>query len=340
MRPLVFALSIWLPLAAHVSAQTGEPAYAEAEAGARELFERGVEQIRLGRWPEAEALFRASQQLVSRPSTLYNLALSLYEQHRARESLAVIAELMARSDPRGDARYREYAETLRERARAEVAVLEVRVGPADAQLTVDGVLQDGSGSDRTLVLDPGTHRVAVRREGFASSETELRLAPGERVEHAVDLARIEPAAAPAPQGAPEPPASGDPPAVPAASPRAAPAAALRASAGPNRALSYALLGTAGAALVAAAVTGALAADADAEFVDRCGGTENCDPELRPIQDRASDFALATDVLLVGAAGLGLSGLGLLLFATDPDSAGEGGGAVRLAPGAVAVRAGF
>ena len=211
---------------------------------AKQLFERGVQELALQHWQAAEALLRRSVELAPRSSSLYNLALALCELERYRECAEVSARVAA--DPSSS--YREHAGLLSERAQGRLA-------------------QE------------------------ANLETEASQPPNVQLR----VPNSQPIAA-----APPPP----------------PLRPSRVEDGPNVA-AWVATGAGALLLSAALVTGLMAADADDDFVARCGGTRDCDPGLKPVQQRARNLALASDVLL--ALGVVSTGTGATLWLLDTHS---------------------
>ena len=283
------------------SSGVAEPAD-DAHLRAKELFDQGVAALAAQRWLDAEDRFRRSAELVPRSSSLYNLALALFEQHRYRDCVEVSDRMLATADEQDVARFREPAARLREKALALAAIYLLTIDPRDANVTLDGKPVAGSDATRKLVLDPGMHRIAASAPGHAERVLALEVASGEQSSGTLALAPFVPSA---PQGAP----SATPHAPVHGQAAAVSDARERESSSPVPAI--VLLSAGGAALVAALVTGLLANDADNEFTRKCGGVTNCSPSLKPLQQRTEDLALATDVLL--GAGIALGGVGLTLL---------------------------
>jgi hypothetical protein len=115
---VLLALSATRPLLADEGTALRTEKAQDAEA--RTAFADGLTALRASDWPLAEQHFRRSLELVPRPSARYNLALVLFMQNRAEESLAVLGDLLASHDAT-EQNYREYAETLAARIRAKTA---------------------------------------------------------------------------------------------------------------------------------------------------------------------------------------------------------------------------
>lgn len=169
---------------------------------ARRLFTEGRRYASEERWVEALGAFEQSLERMERPATLFNIAAVLIRLGRAREAIATIDRFMETSDEARDARMRADARALRAAAEESLRRVTLRVRPPDALVEVDGQLVEGSGAERSLVLDPGNHSVAVTREGYeaarftleASVDTrEVSLAPLDGtlvVEPTVETARV------------------------------------------------------------------------------------------------------------------------------------------------------
>ena len=76
---------------------------------------------------------------------------------------------------------------------ADFGSLAIRVQPADAEVLIDGERWDApQGGDRLVVqLGEGEHRIEIRKEGYRSYSTSIRLLRGETVPLNVSLSRQE-----------------------------------------------------------------------------------------------------------------------------------------------------
>lgn len=157
-------LAIALLLAGRAEAQSAE---------ARAHFDAGREHARAERWTEALEEFRASDALLSRAVTQFNVASALMRLGRAREALAECDRITARTDV-DDGLLRDVA-SLRAAAQASLRTLVLEVSPAEATVEIDGEERPGSGAHRELLLDPGSHVLVARAAGHG--EARLTLAP-------------------------------------------------------------------------------------------------------------------------------------------------------------------
>jgi hypothetical protein len=284
-----------------------QPAPPRPDAGteARLAFEQGVKLIQKSDWAGAEPLLRRSAELLPRASSLYDLALCLFKLGRFEEAVVILEQLLSTDADPVDAKYRLYAETLHQRAMEPLAAVVFSIDPASAELRMDGTVHTGAGPSRRVLLRPGRHQVAFAAVGRRSTALELEVVAGDRLTRAVSLPEEARASAAGPAGHTAPHSSPPLTTTPSAIAHAADASPVESHEGSP--LPWVLMGTGAASLIAAAVTGGLALQADNDFVKRCNTLADCDPADKKISDRAQSLALASDILLgvglaAGAAG--------------------------------------
>lgn len=163
------------------------------EERARSAFDAGVQALGAQQWAKAEAHFRQSLALIRRPSTLYDLAVALYMQHRPRECISVLDELLSQTQAASDTRYQSQASRLRERARAELSTLRFVVTPPSAEVRIDGELVTGNGAEHSLDVDPGRHEVEVLAPGYVTRRLVFVTQEKTDLERAVSLKLALPA---------------------------------------------------------------------------------------------------------------------------------------------------
>ncbi len=165
------------------SAQTQDATVTNAEAAA--LFRRGVVLGEQHRWGEAYDLFRRSEALVHRPTTLFNIAYALFRLGRFAQAVERFDEYLALPETT-DARHAD-ATRLRAEGAALLAEVTLELRPATVRVYVDGAESSGRGAERALRLDPGVHRLVVRADGFEEGAIALQVAAGERSQRTVHL---------------------------------------------------------------------------------------------------------------------------------------------------------
>jgi hypothetical protein len=289
-------------VAADSASSAAAPADESADAAARSAFASGLAASRAERWADAEREFRRSVSLVRRPSTLYNLALSLYMERRFRECLPVLDEVFRTNDGSGDPRYAEYARALLTRVRSELSVVRLLVDPPNARVRIDGEAAREVGSERSLEVLPGMHDAEVSAPQHVTQNISLETTAGVNLERSVALEPARTDSLPDLRSRTQ-----------IESPPSAPFMVTTAP--------WIAVGLGGALLAAGAVTGVLALGADAELAQRCPAARNCDPSLRGDQDRALSLGRATDVLLISGSIFLVGGVAWRLLVPVPATNG-------------------
>jgi tetratricopeptide (TPR) repeat protein len=173
---------------------TSEPDAETAEAQA--LFRRGIELSAEDRWADALEHFRRSHARVPRPSTLFNIGVTLGRLGRFVEAIAVfdavLAEASLAEGPRAEAL------RLRAEAVASVAELTLALTPPTATLSVDGVLRPGADSPRIVPLDPGRHVLRAAAPAHDEGVLEVSVRSGEHAARSLELGLSAPPAEGAP----------------------------------------------------------------------------------------------------------------------------------------------
>lgn len=193
--PVVLTIVLVVALAARAGAQERLDV-----DRARELFAEGVAMIEAERWAEAAERFRRVLRVRSTAQVKFNLALALHGMGELAQAASILREITGRSGaPR----------ELRDEARELLASIEPRIGRLTiriagdedrASISIDG---DEVGLDRIgypIAVDPGTHRVALRRGGEELSSREVHVPEGESREVTLSVdARARAGTLPEPQ---------------------------------------------------------------------------------------------------------------------------------------------
>ncbi len=159
-------------------------------AEARSLFERGLAAADAERWGEAVELFRRARDVVERPSIVFNLGQALMRLGQATEARAALERFIAIADPQADRADVAIAQRLLGELGTAQGTLELAIEPADAVVEVDGATVEGTGSERTLTLDPGRHRLSVSAPGYRPDRFEVSVLAGSRERRSTLLERL------------------------------------------------------------------------------------------------------------------------------------------------------
>jgi hypothetical protein len=194
---LRLALGGLLGLAVIVGALAPARAFAQSAsevAAARSLFEEGVAAASASRWADALSAFERSYAIAPRSTTLLNLAgaqVQLGQLVAASESYQRLIREAGRNAR--ERRLREQAEEALEALTPRIAHLTLRI---DALAASDEVRIDGETVAHAIVgvatpVDPGAHRVAVRRGEREVGRASTSLGEGERGELTVIVPSID-----------------------------------------------------------------------------------------------------------------------------------------------------
>jgi hypothetical protein len=284
-------------------------ARAEDVAAAAAAFDRGLADMKAGRYDTGCPALAESHRLDPKPGALFTLAECEAKRGRVATAMTHYRDLVAwvaRLPPAQATKHVERERVAKERI-AELAkqvpelTLELTPNaPGGLVVTRDGVTLGPALLGVPLPIDPGEHVVAVRAADGRARETRVTLALGERRRLAL-----------------EPPAT---------SARAAPASVLGAPAGTSsqRTWGFVVGGAGVAGIVTGAVLGGLAWSKKSAIDDGCQGPV-CTPAGKAAADEGQAFALGSSVAFpVGAA---LTAAGVIVVLTAPKRAATG--AVRV-----------
>lgn len=161
-------------------------AWAQSDsAEARRLFLEGRASMSASRFADAVSAFERSLSLQETPATLYNLALAYRSTNRCTVGLNTLDRFDAMET---DPTHREAASAIRRELVECVVTLTLHVQGQAETLFVDGrpsTLRDGQ---HRLLLDPGAHRLEVRRTGYRPVERVQEMLPGRAYEMSIDAA--------------------------------------------------------------------------------------------------------------------------------------------------------
>ncbi len=191
-------LIAWMLL---VSALLASPEGVEAQtraqvAESRRLFEQGLAHAEAERWQEACASFEQALAITERPSILLNLATAEAETGALVESAESYRRFLQLATGRDQRQHRTEATEALAAVERRIPRLELDVS---ALLATDEIMVD----ERTLLsrdslasglmLNPGAHRVRVRRGGRFVIDERLELAEGDRRALALRVPDLRPA---------------------------------------------------------------------------------------------------------------------------------------------------
>lgn len=154
---------------------------------ARELFTQGQAAYETGDYDTAVARWERAYELDPRPLLQYNLA-QAYERLGFLDRAVAAYRVYVENTPGEDARAQN--------ARARIASLETRLTRTSILLTggVEGARVTIDGEDRGLLphpdpfrVEPGSHRIVVRAEGYEDFVSSVAVSGGQAAELAVEM---------------------------------------------------------------------------------------------------------------------------------------------------------
>ncbi|AKF03808.1 tetratricopeptide repeat protein [Sandaracinus amylolyticus] len=301
----MIARGTWIALVAALSIAL-VPALGIAQEDARTLFQRGQTAYSQGDYDAAIEQWTRAYELDPRPLLQFNLSQAYERLGRLEDAIHALELYLERADPndehQSDARARVSA--LRER----VGRTSVRVtgGPEGATILVDGEDRGRTPRPDPIQVSPGSHRIAVRAQGYAEFTSSVVVPAGQSVDVAVDMQ-------PSSGGAQVAQGGDELPVVP-----------------------IILFSAGGAALIAGAVMGGVA----------LSDAENAPGRDSPEADAARGLALGADITMGAGVALAAAGLIVLLVADSGGGEDREPERISLAPwggasgGGVAVAGSF
>lgn len=305
-------------VAAPAAADQPEPQASEANRlAAQDAHRHALELFDRGQHAEALAEFKRAYALAPSFRILYNIGLSDVALGDSLSALDAFASYLREGGDRIPASRRTQVEAEIARLSKLLASLNIEVEEPAAEVTVDGTLLGPGPISQQLRLSSGRHTVGVRSaDGTVKTQSVTLTAGGEQ------SLRFQ---------APSATATASP-LAPGVSPPA------ETTSGRHREFPWIAWGVTGALGASAAVTGVLALNAHADERDaktRQGITLDA---LQAAHDKVQNFALATDILLVGTA---LSaGVSVYLTFRPTHSAEASQTSLLLSPGQIGLRHDF
>jgi hypothetical protein len=296
-----FALLLALSWIFSASVATAEPSVPPADAAsgsavqsgraqdlekARAHFQQGIQFYNAADYKLSLIEFRRSYELSSNYRILYNIGQVNQQLGNYTKALGALEQYL-----------REGGTELEEERKAEVSanavVLRTRVAHVrlisnvtSPELLIDGFPVENPGFS-AITLDPGDHRLDLRKPGYQPGGTVLSLVAGDVIEARVNLVK-----------------------VPASASHAGPA--TNAPRGRDPTWLWIGWSTTAAAALGAGITGILASTQASELMDLRNSSWSTQTQRDKVGGRAKTFAIASDVLTVTALLTGATSLYLTL----------------------------
>lgn len=138
---------------------------------ARELWYRGVDAFRNGRYEEARQAFAECYALMPKSDVLRNLSISEIQSGRYVDAARHLTVLLSGADL--PANVREEATRRLQQAEAQVGRLNVNVDVPGATVVIDGVPVGRTPLDGPWYIEPGQHEIAVSKQGYPQDSRQI-----------------------------------------------------------------------------------------------------------------------------------------------------------------------
>ena len=303
------------------------PAFAGAEQSpeeARQHFQRGRDLEAAGNLAGALAEYQLAMELRPTFRLRSHMGRVCFGMGRFRDSLEHYQAFLREGGERLDAADEREAQEAVTEILVTVATLRV-TAEEGATVLVDGVVVGETPMNEASLLDPGSHRIELRLEGFVNYSEQLEMGPGE--ERTLDVTL---------ESLPEVP---EPDSIQPVTPDPVVEGGTEEAVGTpderryiDRAAFWATMSVSAAMIVAGAVVGILAITRRNEYDDlnQSDRTDAQDERMQHLSDNlVPSMSLAADILLfTGAAGA----VAAIIMAFFTDFSGESGeSAARVSP---------
>ncbi len=187
---VLMLVSVCVLLCPHTSVRAQEAAADEATLTARydAAVREAIAAQSSGDFEGAHALFEQAHALKPNARTLRGMGVASFQGRNFVRAIRELDAALVHPEKPLDAELRRAVDDLRTRASAEVGIWMLRVEPSSALISID----QGAAQAHTepLVLEPGSHQIAVAADGFVSQTLDITVRRGTREAMGVRLAPI------------------------------------------------------------------------------------------------------------------------------------------------------
>jgi hypothetical protein len=171
-------VSGWRVGLAFVLLMLASPASAQDNEAARRHFEQGVRLLEDSRFAGAARELEQSLALRDSPPAVYNLGLAYRGMGRYKQAIEMFERFMKTAKEPRYAPMRAQVKTELEQLAGGLARLSLEISGGASAVTVDRATVGQRDGTFRLTLDPGSHRVEVRKRGHRPVVRQLDLEPG------------------------------------------------------------------------------------------------------------------------------------------------------------------
>jgi hypothetical protein len=266
-------------------------------AEARKNYAEAEAKFQSGDYAAAYDLYKAANDALPAPQTLYKMAICLDKQDKTGEAITAYSAFLGSTPPASmDAKVAESQSRLNDLRKKAPVIIKVKSDPAGATVSVDGVAQMGT-SPLDVKVAPGKHTIRVTSPGYDAYEKELTLDPGapDTTLDAMLMKTVAVAEAPPP---------------PVIETKSVEKTAEVPPEKHSNAAAFVVLGVAGAGAIVGGIFGVKALQGKSDFNNGAKTTDKA--------DQVEKDALIADMALGAAITLGVTGTVLLLTSGGGD----------------------
>jgi hypothetical protein len=266
-------------------------------AEARKSYAEAEAKFQSGDYEAAFASYKAANDAVPAPQTLYKMAVCLDKLDKTQDAITAYGAFLSSTPPASmDAKVSESQTRVSDLRKKAPVIVKVKSDPPGASVSVDGVAQTGV-APLDVKVTPGAHKFRVTSPGYDAYEKDLTLEPG-APDTTIDAMLLKSVAI----------AETPPPVIVETKPSDKPAELP-----PERhsnAAAFVVLGVAGAGAIVGGIFGVKALQGKSDFDNGQKTTDKA--------DQVEKDALIADMALGAAITLGVTGTVLLLTSGGSD----------------------
>lgn len=153
---------------------------------ARDLWYRGVEAFRNGKYEEARVAFAECYQLMPKSDVLRNLSISELHSGHYVDAARHLTQLLA-SPGELPEKVREEANNRLAQAQAQIGQLAITVDVPGAEIRIDDQVIGTSPLEGNWYIEPGQHQISVSKQGYPVEERQVFALAGVSIPVSVSL---------------------------------------------------------------------------------------------------------------------------------------------------------
>jgi hypothetical protein len=159
-------------------AQARPQASAAQKQRARSLFFKGMRLFKKGRYKEAVRAFETSARLVEKAVVVFNLAMSYRAVSDYKQSISAFRRYLRLAGGQVGRKRKKLVEKMIRSMEPKLGRLVLDISPAQAAVLLDGRRLGTAGVKSTLEVNPGKHRLTVKKPGYRDHSQTVTVGSG------------------------------------------------------------------------------------------------------------------------------------------------------------------